>query len=37
MIGCVTIGTHDLPRAMKFYDDLLAPLDIKRSMDFGRG
>ena len=37
MIGYVTIGTNDLPRAMKFYDDLLAPLGIKRIMDFGRG
>jgi catechol 2,3-dioxygenase-like lactoylglutathione lyase family enzyme len=37
MIGYVTIGTNDLPRAMKFYDDLLAPLGIARIMDFGRG
>lgn len=37
MIGYVTIGTNDLPRAMKFYDDLLAPLGITRIMDFGRG
>ena len=37
MIGYVTIGTNDLPRAMKFYDDLLAPLGIQRIMDFGRG
>ncbi len=37
MIGYVTIGTNDLPRAMKFYDELLAPLGIARIMDFGRG
>jgi catechol 2,3-dioxygenase-like lactoylglutathione lyase family enzyme len=37
MIGYVTIGTNDLPRAMKFYDELLAPLGITRIMDFGRG
>ena len=37
MIGYVTIGTNDLPRATKFYDELLAPLGIKRIMDFGRG
>ena len=37
MIGYLTIGTNDLPRAMKFYDELLAPLGIQRIMDFGRG
>ena len=37
MIGYVTIGTNDLPRAMAFYDALLAPLGISRIMDFGRG
>ena len=37
MIGYVTIGTNDLPRAMKFYDELLAPLGIALIMDFGRG
>ncbi len=37
MIGYVTIGTNDLPRATAFYDALLAPLGIKRIMDFGRG
>ncbi|MBL8352292.1 MAG: VOC family protein [Burkholderiaceae bacterium] len=37
MIGYVTLGTNDLPRAMKFYDELLAPLGIHRIMDFGRG
>lgn len=37
MIGYVTIGTNDLPRATAFYDALLAPLGIQRMMDFGRG
>lgn len=37
MIGYVTLGTNDLPRAIKFYDDLLGPLGIKRVMDLGRG
>lgn len=37
MIGYVTIGTNDLPRAAQFYDELLAPLGIARIMDFGRG
>ena len=37
MIGYVTIGTNDLPRAAAFYDALLAPLGIKRSMEFDRG
>lgn len=35
MIGYVTFGTNDLPRAMAFYDALLEPLGIKRIMDFG--
>ena len=37
MIGYVTLGTNDLPRAAAFYDALLAPLGIKRLMDFGNG
>lgn len=37
MIGYVTLGTNDLPRAAAFYDALLEPLGIKRIMDFGRG
>jgi catechol 2,3-dioxygenase-like lactoylglutathione lyase family enzyme len=37
MIGYVTLGTKDLPRAVKFYDDLLGPLGAKRVMDLGRG
>lgn len=37
MIGYVTLGTNDLPRAAAFYDALLAPLGIQRIMDFGTG
>ena len=35
MIGYVTLGTNDFPRAAKFYDTLLAELGAKRTMDFG--
>ena len=37
MIGYVTLGTNDLPRAVAFYDELLGEIGIKRIMDFGRG
>jgi catechol 2,3-dioxygenase-like lactoylglutathione lyase family enzyme len=37
MIGYVTLGTNDLPRASAFYDALLAVLGAKRAMDLGRG
>jgi predicted lactoylglutathione lyase len=37
MIGYVTLGTNDLPRAAAFYDALLAEGGAKRIMDFGRG
>ncbi len=37
MIGYVTLGTNDLPRAAAFYDALLAELGGARLMDFGRG
>jgi predicted lactoylglutathione lyase len=37
MIGYITLGTNDLPRAAAFYDALLAELGAKRTMDFGRG
>ncbi len=37
MIGYVTLGTNDLPRAAAFYDALLAEIGAKRLMDFGRG
>ncbi|GAA4902392.1 VOC family protein [Ferrimonas pelagia] len=33
MIGYVTLGTHDLPRAAAFYDALLAELGGKRFLD----
>jgi len=36
MIGYVTIGTNDLPRACAFYDSLLAELGGKRAFDLGR-
>lgn len=34
MIGYVTLGTNDLPRATAFYDALLGEIGIKRIMDF---
>lgn len=34
MIGYVTIGTNDLPRAAAFYDELLAMLGGKRFMEY---
>ena len=37
MIGYVTLGTNDLPRAAAFYDALLAEVGATRLMDFGRG
>jgi len=37
MIGYVTLGTNDLPRAATFYDALLAELGGKRFMEFDRG
>jgi catechol 2,3-dioxygenase-like lactoylglutathione lyase family enzyme len=33
MIGYVTLGTNDLARAAKFYDDLLAELGAKRAIE----
>jgi catechol 2,3-dioxygenase-like lactoylglutathione lyase family enzyme len=33
MIGYVTPGTNDLPRAAKFYDALLAEIGAKRMME----
>jgi len=35
MIGYVTLGTNDIKRAARFYDELLAGLGGKRVMDFG--
>jgi catechol 2,3-dioxygenase-like lactoylglutathione lyase family enzyme len=37
MIGYVTLGTSDLPRAAAFYDALLAEIGARRLMDYGRG
>lgn len=36
MIGYVTFGTNDLPRACAFYDALLEDFGAKRLMDDGR-
>lgn len=33
MIGYVTLGTNDLPRAAKFYDELLGQIGAKRGME----
>src|SRR5689334_3890266 len=33
MIGYVTLGTNDLPKAVAFYEKLLAPLGAKRFME----
>jgi catechol 2,3-dioxygenase-like lactoylglutathione lyase family enzyme len=35
MIGYVTLGTNDLPRARAFYDTVLAEIGAKRIMEFG--
>ena len=37
MIGYVTLGTNDLPRAAAFYDELLALIGAKRLMEFPTG
>lgn len=37
MIGYVTLGTNDLPRAAKFYDELFGTIGAKRLMAFDRG
>jgi catechol 2,3-dioxygenase-like lactoylglutathione lyase family enzyme len=36
MIGYVTLGTNDLPRAAKFYDALLGEIGAKRVMENDR-
>ena len=36
MIGYVTLGTNDLKRAAKFYDELLGLLGAKRAMEMDR-
>jgi predicted lactoylglutathione lyase len=33
MIGYVTLGTNDMARAARFYDDLLAVVGAKRTME----
>ena len=35
MIGYVTLGTHDIARAARFYDALLGEIGAKRTTDFG--
>ena len=35
MIGYVTLGTNDLPRAARFYDAIAAELGTGRMMEFG--
>ena len=35
MIGYITLGTNDLPRAAAFYDTLLAEMGVRRMMEFG--
>ena len=37
MIGYVTLGINDLPRATAFYNRLLAEIGAKRIMEFDRG
>ena len=37
MIGYVTLGTNDLPRATAFYDALLAEVGATRLWEFDRG
>ena len=34
MIGYVTVGTNDLPRAAQFYDAIAAEMGVGRMMDF---
>ena len=37
MIGYVTLGTNDLPRAVAFYDQLCAAMGAKRLWESGQG
>jgi predicted lactoylglutathione lyase len=37
MIGYVTLGTNDLPKAAAFYDALLVEIGAKRLWEFERG
>ena len=34
MIGYVTLGTNDLPRAARFYDAIAAEMGVGRTMEF---
>jgi predicted lactoylglutathione lyase len=34
MIGYVMVGTNDYPRAVKFYDELMATIGATRAMEF---
>lgn len=36
MIAYTTLGTNDIARAGRFYDELMAALGAQRVMDFGR-
>ncbi len=35
MMGYVTMGTNDLPRARAFYGDLLCTIGMQKVMEFG--
>ena len=37
MIGYITLGTNNLPRAAAFYDELLSEVGAKRMWEFDRG
>jgi len=37
MLGYMTVGTNDLPRAAKFYDAIAAELGVGRMMEFPTG
>lgn len=37
MIGYTTVGTNDLARAQKFYDELFGTVGVKRIMEFPAG
>ncbi len=36
MIGYVTLGTNDMARASRFYDDLLSVVGAKRTLETGK-
>ena len=37
MIGYITVGTNDLERACKFYDELLGSIGASRFLEYDRG